>query len=568
MRAWHGVIWDSPSGARGFFVIIYIKIGLTPFLFWNKNERGRSKEVREILVFLIALFIFFSVSGKAQEVWEGRAVWAHPGDFGKSEPEVEKFFARLQKCNIQVLVPLIKDTAGNIFWHSRRFAAAVHPEYKEFDLLRAITNIAPRYKIKVHAWLCDFPEGKESPAFKLHPEWAMRNPQGGLTSEEKLTPNQTYGPVWMCPAQRPGYTDQWLLPMIEEVVREYPVDGIHHDYVRYPGDVAPDSYCFCDYCLEDFLRTNFFYYPSRPETRVPLKNIRLREESNWDQDFTVKPLDWGKMTREEKAKFILEGASINRSDLDYFFYEMRCDAITRFVREAWEVASAIRPDIEMSAAVFVNPMKSGRFIGQRWTDFLPWLSITMPMTYRSHFQGSFEDYLVYLQDTVRAQKEWVAERSTLLVGLDAHYIFREELEPWERAIKILQSEVKAESETELHSLIQVNIGYLGRFSPPASKQLKSKYESFRKNKISREWMAKELNAVLSDPPAGFFPEEKLIRTIETVRQAKAEGVVIFAASHLTRKKLWGALEKAFSFPARPAHELSPTKNQISIRNCR
>jgi hypothetical protein len=33
--------------------------------------------------------------------------------------------------------------------------------------------------------------------------------------------------------------------------------------------------------------------------------------------------------------------------------------------------------------------------------------------------------------------------------------------------------------------------------------------------------------------------------------------MIFAASHLTRKKLWGAVEKAFSFPAVPAQQNFP-----------
>lgn len=501
--------------------------------------------------FLAALFLLLFSSSQAREIVERQAIWAHPGDFGKSEKEVESFFALLQRSKVQIVIPLVKDTAGHIFWHSRRFPEAIHSEYRNFDLLRAITSVAPRYKIKVHAWLCDFPEGKDSPAFRLHPEWAMRNPKGGLTSEERLTPDRVYGPVWMCPAQRPGYTDQWLLPMIEEIVRNYPVDGIHHDYVRYPGDVAPDSYCFCDFCLENFLRYNFFSYPSRPEIRIPLKSIRLREESNWDQDFTVKPPGWDQMTRQEKAKFILEGKSINRSDLDYFFYEMRCDAITRFVREAQEVAAAIRPDIEMSAAVFINPMKSGRFIGQRWTDFLPWVDITMPMTYRSHFQGSFEDYLVYLEDTVRAQKEWVGKRSLLLVGLDAHYIFREELEPWEKAIDLLRSKKSgqaSEVDKELDNLLRANITYLGRFRTDEAKALKATVELFLEGRIGQEAMVEALNRILADPPPGFFPGEKLIQTIAVVRRAGGPGVVIFAASHLTTKKLWGALEKAFSFP--------------------
>jgi uncharacterized lipoprotein YddW (UPF0748 family) len=516
--------------------------------------------------FLI-LFFGSAALAPAQTAVEGRGVWAHPGDFGRSESEVEAIFRILQQAHVQMVVPLVKDVSGCIFWQSKRFPEAIHPDYKEFDLLRALTKVAPKYGIKVHAWLCDFPEGKDSPAFKLHPEWAMRSPQGGLTADEKLTETEVYGPVWMCPARRPGYTDQWLLPMIEEIAREYPVDGIHHDYVRYPGDAAPDTYCFCDYCLEHFWSDNLFFYPSRPETRVPLKNVRLRVESNWDLDFTPKPANWSELSREEKARIILEGKSINRADLDYFFYELRCDAISRFVREAWETASAARPEIEMSAAVFSNAMKSGRFIGQRWNDFAPWVDIMMTMTYRSHFQGSFEDYLVFLGDVVRAQNSWAGSATSLSVGLDAHYIFKEEREPWESAVGFLKSEDVSKKD-ELAALMKRNLDYLGRVSAAGAKELAAKFKSFQKGKLKKAEMTAEINKVLTDAPAGFFPEEKLIRTIETVRRAGGRGVMIFAASHLTRNKLWGGLEKAFSIPARPAQDVLPERNSLSIRTWR
>ncbi|MEW5902259.1 MAG: putative glycoside hydrolase, partial [Acidobacteriota bacterium] len=401
----------------------------------------------------------------------------------------------------------------------------------------------------------------------LHPEWAMRSPEGGVTADEKLTEREVYGLVWMCPARRPGYTDQWLLPMIEEVAREYPVDGIHHDYVRYPGDAAPDTYCFCDYCLEHFWSDNLFFYPSRPETQVPLKNVRLRAESNWDLDFTVKPANWTQLTREEKAQVILEGKTINRPDLDYFFYELRCDAISRFVREAWERASAVRPAVEMSAAVFSNAMKSGRFIGQRWNDFAPWVDILMTMTYRSHFQGSFEDYQVYLGDVVRAQKAWAGSTSSLYVGLDAHYIFREEREPWERASGLLKSGENSKDE-ELTALMKSNLDHLSRFSAAGAKELSAKFKSFQKGRLTKEQLTAEITRILTDPPRGLFPEEKLVEAIETVRRAGGRGVMVFAASHLTRNKLWGGLEKAFSFPARPAQEVLPEGNTLSIRSWR
>jgi uncharacterized lipoprotein YddW (UPF0748 family) len=116
-------------------------------------------------------------------------------------------------------------------------------------MLGELTREAHRRGIKVHAWLCDFVEGANGAAIRAHPDLAAVSPAGGATTTETLGPRRRpYPYVWMCPARRPGYTDQWLLPMIEEIVRSYPIDGIHHDYVRYPGDVAPDSYCFCDYC--------------------------------------------------------------------------------------------------------------------------------------------------------------------------------------------------------------------------------------------------------------------------------------------------------------------------------
>ncbi len=515
-----------------------------------------------ITLTLLSCFIVLAASG--QMAVEGRGVWAHPGDFGKSEKDVDAFFRILKKSNIQVVVPLVKNMAGRIFWQSRRFPEAIHPDYREFDILRAITNVAPKYGIKVHAWLCDFGEAKDSPAFKRHPEWAMLSPEGGLTADEKLTPERFYGPVWMCPARRPGYADQWLLPMIEEIVREYPVDGIHHDYVRYPGDAAPDTYCFCDYCLEHFWIDNLFFYPSQPEKRIPLKNVRLRPESNWDQDFTVKPAGWAAMSRPEKARLILEGKSINRADLDYFFYELRSDTISRFVREAWERASAVRPDIEMSAAVFINPMQSGRFIGQRWTDFAPWVDITMTMTYRSHFQGSFEDYLAYLGDVVPAQLSWVGNKSSLYVGLDAYYIFQEEREPWEKTVRLLKSD-GGERRDDLKALMEANVAYLSRYSADRAKALSEKFRSYQNDDISGDDMAAEIGALLADPPPDFFPEEKLVRAIETVRNSGGRGVMVFSASHLSRNKIWGGLERAFSFPARPAQEVLPEGNHLSIR---
>ena len=227
-------------------------------------------------IILFAILLSLVIAGYGEQAIKGKSIWVHPGDMGKTDREVSDFFALLKESRINIVFLLIKNTGGVIFWHSQKFPEAVHPDYKDFDLLKAATQYALKNKIKIHPWLCDFPESKDSPAFKQHPEWAMLNPQGGYTSEEKLSQGRPYNPIWMCPVRRPGYVDQWLIPMIEEIVRDYDVDGIHHDYVRYPGDVAPDSYCFCDYCLEHYLNYNHFYYQSRPDDQIPLKKVLPR----------------------------------------------------------------------------------------------------------------------------------------------------------------------------------------------------------------------------------------------------------------------------------------------------
>jgi hypothetical protein len=63
--------------------------------------------------------------------------------------------------------------------------------------------------------------------------------------------------------------------------------------------------------------SRLFFYPSQPDKQVPLKTIRLRPEANWDQDFIAKPAGWSGMSRQDKARLILEGKSINRADRDW-----------------------------------------------------------------------------------------------------------------------------------------------------------------------------------------------------------------------------------------------------------
>jgi hypothetical protein len=370
----------------------------------------------------------------------------------------------------------------------------------------------------------------------------------------------------MCPARRPGYTDQWLLPMIEEIVRSYPVDGIHHDYVRYPGDVAPDSFCFCDYCLQHIPRYAMLAYEARSNERYKVDPRQERIEANWWTDPTMLPADWNERDRRERADFLLNGRTIpgGSPDVRYFFYDYRIAQIDRFVREAHELIKAMNPKLELSAAVFKNPVQSARFLGQQWHRWNESIDVYTPMTYRSHFAGSFEAYVDHLEETTRRQLEWIRNERPLEAGIATTYLYREELKPFDdmnNAIDVLKDvhqggtvrAVAVQQLRDAHKELHLRLSSLdpGRGKTLATLVAAAGEADRARAPAALAELSKSVAALRADLPAGFCPAEKLIRAIDAARRAKPEGIAVFAAGSLTREKLWPALEKAFAVHATP-----------------
>lgn len=513
---------------------------------------------------------------------ETHSLWVHPPDVGRTAEAVRAFVEQCRRASIDTIIVLVKGMNGEIYWPSKGFPAPVVKGYESFDMLRELTAAAHERGIKVHAWLVDFVEGLNSAALREHPEWAQLNPAGGTTATETLGPRRRpYPYVWMCPARRPGYTDQWLLPMIQELVAGYDIDGIHHDYVRYPGDVAPDSFCFDDYCLRDIPRYAMLAYETRPDEQYSVNLRQERVEANWWTDPTMVPPAYSSADRRERADFLLYGNTIpgGPPDIRYFFYDYRVQQIDRFVREAHALVKKHNPKLEISAAVFKNPVQSARFIGQQWHRWNPWIDIYTPMTYRSHFAGSFDAYLDHLEETTRRQLEWLRRERPIEVGIATTYLYREELQPLEDmndALDVLQDLASSTRQRQLAAAIYVLEGASGdvrQAQQIAMKRLGTAHEQLQKRlapmaparaRELRQLIAatesaeagglaaaaqnasKALAAIRADLPEGFCPPEKLFRSIEAARRAKPGGLAIFAAGSLTREKLWPALEKAFA----------------------
>lgn len=357
-----------------------------------------------------------------------KGIWCGSLEAGKSREEVEAYVDLMHRAGFNLLLVHLKGGDGLVYWPSERFPEAIAAGYECFDLPAHLLDACRSRGMQIHAWFIDYYEGENGPAHRAHPEWAALDAQGRTTAEETLR-GKRYSSIWMCPARRPGYTDQWLVPLYEEFARRYDFDAIHHDYIRYPGDLAPDQYCFCDYCLENIPKWAGYRTEAFPAEQFYHELYdRPYLEAHWEQSPRVLPANWPSLDRASKSRFLLEGSFFQggRYDLDYFFYAYRIHWVREFARLAREAVDRARPGVRISAAVFKNPIHSGRFIGQDWRTFAGYVDQLLPMDYRDHYPGSFETYLTLLKESIGQQTEWARDFEALWPGFAINFLYKEE----------------------------------------------------------------------------------------------------------------------------------------------
>jgi hypothetical protein len=456
-------------------------------------------------------------------------MWSGSAECGMSKKEVDSYVDRLYETGINTLIVHLKGGDGTVYWKSDILPQCTHPGYDSFDLPAALLKSCRARGMRLEAWLIDFFEGKYGPAHQAHPDWVALDPDGNTTSDEMLR-GSPWGPLWMCPARRPGYTDQWLIPLLEEFARKYDFDAVHHDYVRYPGDAAPDRYCFCDYCLEHLPK--WAGYRSEIHKEDPFFHEfydRGYIEAHWEQSPRVLPANWDSLPRAFKARFLLEGGFFQggRNDLDYFFYLYRREAITDFCRLAKDAVSRANPKMQISAAVFKNPVHSGRFIGQDWRTFEGYVDGIIPMNYRDHYPGSFDVYLDLLRETIRSQKERTKGFAYYLPGAAINFLFFEEERPlhaMKEALTMTDTEKAKEEYAKVRDAVL-------KCSPETASLLD------RMDDGARVALSSFMEAI----PAAYWPTDKLTRVIDVFEESGVDGFALFCVGHLDPYSQWDVL---------------------------
>jgi uncharacterized lipoprotein YddW (UPF0748 family) len=250
---------------------------------------------------------------------EWRAVWNHSGtgDCGTWEDAM-----RLLKAgNFNAVVP-------NMWWAGvASYDSKLLPHGATFekygDQIAQAVAAGKKYGIEVHPWKVNYNLSNAPAEFveKMRAEGRLLVNAKGETGK------------WLC-ASNP-LNQQLEIDTMLEVARNYDVDGIHFDYIRYPGGDG----CFCDMC-----RANF-------EKRIG------KAVANWPQD--------------------------TQSVLKEEWMQFRCDNITFVVKNVSEQAHKLKPKLKVSAAVFGDYPASKYGVGQDWVYWCKqkYLDFVCPMDY-------------------------------------------------------------------------------------------------------------------------------------------------------------------------------------------
>ena len=254
---------------------------------------------------------------------EGRAVWNHsglgayPGDWDRSAKE-------LAAAGVNMILP-------NMAWAGvAHYSSKVLPQSKTFtqygDQLAQCVTAARTYDLEVHVWKIT---------------WNLEGaPKGFVEKMRKDGRTQVSAagkPLnWLCPSHPKNV--QLEVESILEIVTNYDVDGIHLDYIRYPGSHA----CYCEECRKRF-------------------TLATRQQI------------------DEWPAAVLPGTGTYSDE----YIEWRTQQITRLVRMLHKRLREANPDIKLSTAVFGGYPACVTSIGQDWIAWAKagYIDFVCPMNY-------------------------------------------------------------------------------------------------------------------------------------------------------------------------------------------
>jgi uncharacterized lipoprotein YddW (UPF0748 family) len=254
---------------------------------------------------------------------EFRAFWCHSA-FGVPGWTWDEAIGCLATNGFNAILPNM--LWGGVAYYESKVLPVAPEAAKRGDQIAQCLKAAHQRGVQVHVWKVNWNLAHNAPPAFVEKLRRAGRLQASARGQED---------PWLCPSHPDN--QKLEIDSMLEVARNYAVDGLHFDYIRYPDA----DHCFCAGCRERFQKA----------ARLNLT-------------------DW---PREVQA-----GGGRRQEWLDW-----RRGNITTVVRAVSEQAHALRPGLKISAAVFRNWPTDRDGVGQDWKLWCErgWLDFVCPMDY-------------------------------------------------------------------------------------------------------------------------------------------------------------------------------------------
>jgi uncharacterized lipoprotein YddW (UPF0748 family) len=330
------------------------------------RSRFRNRLFIERVVVSAALAIgVASAAFQAEALPEVRALWVTRASL-TSQDSIASLVQSARATGFNTLLVQVRGRGDAYFADGLEPRADVLASSRpDFDPLRTVITRAKAEGLRVHAWVnvnlvssaADLPAGRSHVVYR-HPDWLMvprplavelaragaRSPEFVGRLSRWTRANDVEG-LFTSPVIPEAATH--TVAVIDDLVKRYAVDGVHLDYVRYPGP----EYDYSLGALRQF-RADLEGSLSDAERR----RFDPRSVSDLVALTDLYPERWG---------------GFRRSRLNALVLRIRTAVKTR------------RPDVTLSAAVFpdVSEATTRRFQDWRFWVENRWLDVVCPMAY-------------------------------------------------------------------------------------------------------------------------------------------------------------------------------------------
>lgn len=135
--------------------------------------------------------------------------------------------------------------SGYAYYHSRILPRSQYLSRisgSKYDPLAAVIKEAKKRSMRVHAWINCFvvwslkdPPDSARHVYHLHPEWFIKDLRGRSIHDYSYAEWNHWGleGLYLDPAH--PEVQRYLLAICAEIAGKYAVDGVHLDFIRYPG---------------------------------------------------------------------------------------------------------------------------------------------------------------------------------------------------------------------------------------------------------------------------------------------------------------------------------------------